>query len=508
MIRLSVLCLLVGSSLITAHVSAEKLAADLNMKTHDCVIYPSMVADLGSSVTGILTEVAVDRGDKVAKGKLIARLESSAEVVALELARIRAESTAELELRQLGEQFAERRQKRNEQLIKESLVAESTIDERETETRISQVQLTQAKENLAIAKMELHHATALLNRRIINSPFDGIVVERYKSVGELVEDKPVVRLAKLDPLHVEVIVPVDTIDHVKPGMHGKVALVSENQTSSDTHWIATISRIDPVADVASDTYGVRLTLSNPNGSIPAGRRCQVEFIDTVTSVDSDAKAKTESTKPTTSVSARETESASQAILQAAMPTVSSKRNTPGNTTPRQASKSTEPTRQRCQWVGPFPDTKNTEYIKGKLTSSGHRATVLEHTEMTRRGTNVFTTRQSDRYEAETLLSRLHSAGFKAAYLSKNKAVTQVALGAFEKKDNAIALRDSVARQGIGVEMHPWNVSSSNYYLAVSLSESQTTLDVFPDLPVLTETIKLRNSDGSVREADCAAHVLQ
>ena len=40
-----------------------------------------------------------------------------------------------------------------------------------------------------------------------------------------------------------------------------------------------IKVVDRVLDVASGTYGVRLELPNPQGQLPGGIRCQVEFHD-------------------------------------------------------------------------------------------------------------------------------------------------------------------------------------------------------------------------------------
>ena len=40
-----------------------------------------------------------------------------------------------------------------------------------------------------------------------------------------------------------------------------------------------IKVVDRVLDAASGTYGVRLELPNPQGQLPGGIRCQVEFPD-------------------------------------------------------------------------------------------------------------------------------------------------------------------------------------------------------------------------------------
>ena len=40
---------------------------------------------------------------------------------------------------------------------------------------------------------------------------------------------------------------------------------------------ATVSLVDKVLDAASGTFRVRMLLPNPDGRIPAGLRCKVEF---------------------------------------------------------------------------------------------------------------------------------------------------------------------------------------------------------------------------------------
>jgi hypothetical protein len=78
----------------------------------------------------------------------------------------------------------------------------------------------------------------------------------------------------LDPLHVEVIVPVEYLGRITPGMRAEVTPV----VSSQGMHVATVTRVDRVADAASGTFGVRLSLSNPDYAIPGGLRCQLGFL--------------------------------------------------------------------------------------------------------------------------------------------------------------------------------------------------------------------------------------
>ena len=68
----------------------------------DCIIEPSEIVDIGSAVPGVVESILADRNDQVAKGTIIAQLESSVERAALELSRERANLNTAIELRQEG----------------------------------------------------------------------------------------------------------------------------------------------------------------------------------------------------------------------------------------------------------------------------------------------------------------------------------------------------------------------------------------------------------------------
>jgi RND family efflux transporter MFP subunit len=267
--------------------SAEEPASGIGIL--DCVINPSVVADLGSSAPGILGRLHVDRSDFVKAGDVIAELESGVETASVDLAKTRADSTAEVDLRRVNAAFGSRQRKRTKDLFQRNVVSTNDLDERETEARLARIQLRQAVDNQSIAKLELARAEEILKRRTIKSPITGVVMERFKVVGEYVEDQPVARVAQLDPLHVEVIVPVEHLGMVTPGMTAEVW----TDVVEGSRWNATVTRVDKVADVASGTYGVRLALPNPNFEIPAGLRCRMELSEKViqqVAVDSEGQA--------------------------------------------------------------------------------------------------------------------------------------------------------------------------------------------------------------------------
>lgn len=260
--------------MLPASAAAAKDAGD-SAQALDCVINPSVVADLGSGVPGILSHIGVDRSDFVEAGQVIAELESGVESAALELARARAGLTAEVDLRRVNAAFGERQSKRTKDLFRRKAISTNDMDERETEARLAQLQLRQARDNQDLAQLERVRAEEILKRRTIKSPIAGVVMERFKVVGEYVEDQPVARVAQIDPLHVEVIVPIEKLGMVRNGMYAEVW----SDAVQGERWSAVVDRVDRVADVASGTYGARLTLPNPDYRIPAGLRCRMQLVE-------------------------------------------------------------------------------------------------------------------------------------------------------------------------------------------------------------------------------------
>lgn len=241
----------------------------------DCIVEPSAIVELGSAVPGLLATTHYDRTDYVSAGSIMAQLESGVERVSLEIAESVAHNTTAVELRQLTAEFGQRTQRRNADLLKTKSISKQSMDQLSTEAHIASLQVRQELEGRDLALLEVTRAKALLDRRVIRSPIEGTVMQRYKSAGEYVDSEPVFRVAQLDPLHVEVIVPIEYLNSLKTGWHAGVTIEAPGFEGKVLD--ALVRRIDAVADAASATYGVRLILDNPELKIPSGVRCVVDF---------------------------------------------------------------------------------------------------------------------------------------------------------------------------------------------------------------------------------------
>ena len=241
----------------------------------DCIVNPSRVADLGSNATGVISRVVVDRNDFVKRGDIVAVLDVKVEQTRVELAKKRASITSEIELSNINFTHAERELKRVSKAYKRGSISAHDLDKANTELQLAKIKKVQADENQYLALKELKQVEATLGRRTILAPFPGVVMERLKVIGEHISDEAVVRLAQIDPLYVEVIVPVSKFGKIQKGMQAKVW----SDIIEGNAWNATVTQVDKVMDAASGTFGVRLTLPNPDHKIPAGLRGHLKFFD-------------------------------------------------------------------------------------------------------------------------------------------------------------------------------------------------------------------------------------
>lgn len=252
----------------------------------DCLIEPHMVVELSSRVDGVIKDMLVDRGDQVEPDQAVARLESGAEQAALEYARARSQMDSEIEQHKANLHYGWRNEKRIAELHQKQAVSSSEIDRVRTEARIAKFKLAQAEENKRLAELDLVRASETMERHTIRSPIKGVVVERYLNPGESVEDKAIVKLAQIDPLRVEVVVPISAFGKIQ---RGQGALVYP-EAAIGGEYESTVTIVDTVIDAASGTFRARLALPNPEYKLTSGLKCTVHFLDKPSPASAGTKA--------------------------------------------------------------------------------------------------------------------------------------------------------------------------------------------------------------------------
>ena len=226
--------------LMVTSVGAESLP------TFEGMVESSELVEFSSQIPGILEQVNVERGARVKRGQILAQLASGVATSAVKVAAARVE-------------FGKRKAVRNRELYKKQLISIHDKDELETEIQLAQLELDEARERLAL--------------RTIVSTITGVVVERNGAPGEYVGEEPFLTIAQLDPLNVELIIPVSYFGQIKLGDTAQVLL----EAPVGSNHQAKVVIVDQVIDAASGTFGVRLELPNPKLKLPAGLKCQVSF---------------------------------------------------------------------------------------------------------------------------------------------------------------------------------------------------------------------------------------
>lgn len=240
-----------------------------------CLIQASNIVDIGAPVIGVLEAVHVERGDTVARGQLLAQLDASVERAAVALSSARANNQADVASAQSQDQYAKKRASRTAELTELRFVSAQAREQAETEASMASMKLAQSLEQRKLAEHELRLARAQLAQRHITSPINGVVVERYMNAGERVENRPILKLAQLDPLRVEVVLPAAQFLRVRPGVNARVTPDLPGAAALS----ASVAVVDRVIDAASNTFRARLMLPNRDHALPSGLRCRIEFAD-------------------------------------------------------------------------------------------------------------------------------------------------------------------------------------------------------------------------------------
>ncbi len=260
-------------AVLAAALAPAALAAPATPKPLACLIEPDRVADIGSQVVGLVERIHVERGDVVVAGQPLLSLRAEVERANMGVADRRAAIDADVRAADASLDLARQKMRRAQALLAQNFVSEQALDLARGEHELAAQKLAQVRGQRDIWVQERRVAEAQLALRTLRSPFAGVVVDRYTNQGERVEEKPLLRVAVIDPLRVELMVPTAQYGQVRTGDQLRI----QPELPGTDSVLATVSHVDRVLDAASNSFRVRLTLPNPNNKLPAGLRCRTEL---------------------------------------------------------------------------------------------------------------------------------------------------------------------------------------------------------------------------------------
>ncbi|WP_162409283.1 efflux RND transporter periplasmic adaptor subunit [Acuticoccus sediminis] len=250
------------------------IASGARAETLECLIEPDLVIELATPVEGVIDEMVVDRGDRVDAGDVVARLDSQLERIAVEMAKEKAEDDSSVRASASRLLNQTRTLERTQTLFERRTVPQATLEEAQMLREVREIEHSSTERQLAMAQVELKRAETVLERRAVKSPIAGVVLERLLQAGEYAHEQAnIARIARIDPLRIEVFAPIRLFASVKVGDPVTIHPIEPVGGS----YVGKVDVVDQVFDPASGTFGVRITLPNPGEKIPSGLRCTADF---------------------------------------------------------------------------------------------------------------------------------------------------------------------------------------------------------------------------------------
>src|SRR5450830_679495 len=205
---------------------------------------------IAARASGYLKRWSKDIGSRVAKGELLAEIETP------EIDQQLSQAIAAREQAASSLALAKSTVERWEALRKKDAVSQQELDERRSGD-------AQARSNLAAADANVERLRQLEGFKRVVAPFAGVITKRNVDVGDLIDagggaGRALFLLAQTDPLRVYVNVPQTYAQLVKPG---QAVSVTQAELRGQT-FRGVVARTSASIDAATRTMQVEISLPN------------------------------------------------------------------------------------------------------------------------------------------------------------------------------------------------------------------------------------------------------
>ncbi|MCK6620421.1 MAG: efflux RND transporter periplasmic adaptor subunit [Calditrichaceae bacterium] len=238
--------------------------------TANGVVRPIDRVEIKSKASGQIEELAVEVGDFVRKGDLIARLDQKDERAAVK----QAEADFDIARAELIQ--AQRAFDRLDQLFKDRLISEEERDQIE-------LRLAVANGNLVRATTTLERARERFAESVVRAPVDGVILQKYVEEGQIIASgvsnvsggTPIVDIADMRNVHIEA--GIDEIDIGKIHIGQPARVVAEAYPM--LKFKGKIVRIAPEARIEQNVtlFNVIIEVENTEGKLKSGMNASIEI---------------------------------------------------------------------------------------------------------------------------------------------------------------------------------------------------------------------------------------
>lgn len=229
-------------------------------------IPPSQEYIVSSSQPGLISKMTAAVGDKVKKNTLLAQINSPT-LLGLQGQYLKSGSVLQL---------ATATYNRDKKLLKDGVIASRREQETLAQYKAAQLDANEARQLLEIAGMsapaidQLNSSHRLHGELAVNSPINGVVVERMAVAGSRIDSMaPLYRIANLDELWLEIAVPQERIHDLKLGDQ----VVLENSPVK-----AVVSLIGQSVNPINQSVMVRALVKGQPSAVRVGQKVNIQII--------------------------------------------------------------------------------------------------------------------------------------------------------------------------------------------------------------------------------------
>lgn len=233
-------------------------------------------ATVYARANGYLATLAVDIGDRVAAGQLLATLDNPEVDREIQQARASVASTEALLLRaRAAHQHALVSLKRYEALVR-GMASQEEIDQKRTQVALDEADVGVAEAARQASQANLDRLLQIKVFSRVLAPFAGTITARTVERGSLVwsgRDSPLFKITSLETVRVFVQVPQSRVAGVEPGQRAQVAVAEYPGEKLEGR----VSRSAGALDYASRTMNVEVRVPNAEHKLLPGMYATVSL---------------------------------------------------------------------------------------------------------------------------------------------------------------------------------------------------------------------------------------
>jgi RND family efflux transporter MFP subunit len=184
-------------------------------------IESSRESQLGFQYPGAIESIHVDEGDIVEKGDTLVKLESSELMARQDLALADlASSRASLLVARSQWELTLATMKRHQELVKDGHTSGQRLDEVRFDQKMKSAALQVARTHQQQAEANLQLIQIQIDKTELKAPFNGVIQQRLMDEGTIVSaGQPVLHLMEYGNPEARIGIPMDMVEHIKPGDH-------------------------------------------------------------------------------------------------------------------------------------------------------------------------------------------------------------------------------------------------------------------------------------------------